>query len=71
VLQLIVAVLLVIAGFFTGIYYHKKGNVQNMKEVAYYRDIYLRKQGATVFVKGAEKSYDLRSFDGGEKLVCR
>lgn len=65
-LQLFVAVILIIGGFVGGIYYYRQNDAWNLKEVAYCQDTYLRKQGSTVFLKGAEKSYDLRSFDGGK-----
>ena len=64
--QLLVAIVLAITSFAGGIYYHKRGDAWNLKELTYYRDTYLRKQGATIFIKGAEKGYDLRSFDGGK-----
>jgi hypothetical protein len=63
---LLLATILAVGSFIGGIYYHKQGDTQSLKELAYYQKTYLRKQGATVFVKGAEKGYNLHSFDGGK-----
>ena len=65
-LQVIFAVVLVISSFAGGIYFHKKGNARNLKELAYYQSTFLRKQGFTVFVEEAKNGYNLRSFDGGK-----
>ncbi len=63
-LGLLIAVIGVVVGFVIGYRCHANSVRADLKTLRFYRKNYLRRQGGTVLVPGAD-NYEIASFDGG------